>query len=84
MGEQWKHPRARTLLHDGLAIGFCGGLTTFSTLAVETASLLDSQHWATGLIYLFGSLSIAIASAVAGAALVRRVNALRLPLEGER
>ncbi len=53
------------------AIGFCGGFTTFSTLAVEVAQ--RSQHGRIGLAagYLVASLVAGVAAAVLGMALAR-------------
>lgn len=39
-----------------LAVGFCGGLSTYSTFAVEVAALLRSQHCRVALIYLLSTL----------------------------
>ncbi len=41
---------------DALAIGFCGGLTTFSTLAVESVELADDGRTALAAVYVGASL----------------------------
>lgn len=38
-----------------LKVGVCGGFTTFSTLAYESADLLQSGHTMTALAYLLSS-----------------------------
>jgi len=38
-----------------LKVGVCGGFTTFSTLAYESADLLQSGHVVTALAYLLSS-----------------------------
>ena len=67
---------------DAVGIGFCGGLTTFSTFAVETAGFLREGRTGLALAYAIASLFASVAAAVAGAASCRRVRALTLPLEG--
>lgn len=75
------HPLARVTLHDLGAIGFCGGLTTFSTFAVEVVDLIDDGDGALAAVYVAASIAGTIVAALAGAALLRRVRALELPLE---
>lgn len=82
LAEEWTHPWAAPLLRDGVGVGFCGGLTTMSTFALETASLARSGHIATAAIYTLSSVAIGIAAAIAGGAAGRRLVALSLPLEG--
>lgn len=81
LAEEWRHPRARLLLHDFGGIGCCGGLTTFSTFAVEVVELQRGGHRATAAIYAATSVVSAVAGVVVGAGSLRRVRALRLPLE---
>lgn len=81
LAEEFSHPSARLVLHDAGAIGFCGGLTTFSTFSVEVVDLFHGGHLLMGTAYAVGSVVGAIAGLVAGAAALRRVRALTLPLE---
>jgi CrcB protein len=83
LAEEWTHPRARLLLHDGAGIGFCGGLTTFSTVAVEVAAFGRGGRWGLAVVYLGASVVLGVAAAVSAAGLLQRVRALDLPLEGE-
>lgn len=45
-----------------LAVGFCGGLTTFSTFGYETVGLLQSRAYGTALLYAGGSFAMALAA----------------------
>ena len=49
-----------------LAVGFCGGLTTFSTFGYETVSLLQSRAYAVALAYAGGSFAVALLAVVIG------------------
>jgi fluoride exporter len=40
-----------------LAIGFCGALTTFSTLMVELLKMIDASRWALGCGYAAASIA---------------------------
>jgi CrcB protein len=81
LAEEWTHPTLRLLLHDAGGIGFCGGLTTFSTFAVEVVDLSRDGHTTTAAVYAIASVAGTLAAIVAGAALVGRVRAVVLPLE---
>ena len=78
---EWSHASARLLLHDLGGIGFCGGLTTFSTFSVDVARLVRDGHEATATLYALASIAGAVAGVLTGAALLRRVRAVTLPLE---
>ncbi len=53
------------------AIGFCGGFTTFSTLAVEIVQRGQHGHVATAGVYLVSTLVVGFVAAAAGITLVR-------------
>lgn len=82
LAEEWTHPTWSIWARDAVGIGFCGGLTTMSTFAVETAGFLRDDRVGLALTYAVASLVAAVAAAFAGAATCRRVRALALPLEG--
>lgn len=81
LAEEWSHPRARLLLHDAGGIGFCGGLTTFSTFSLEVVNLARDCDTGVAVIYTVASVVAAIAGVTAGAGALRRVRAVTLPLE---
>jgi CrcB protein len=66
--ERW--PRDR-YLRPLVAVGFCGGFTTFSTLAVEIDQRIQHGHGALAAVYLVATLLAGLAAALAGITLAR-------------
>ncbi len=62
------------------AIGFCGGFTTFSTMAVETAQLARHDRAGIAAAYLVSTMAAGLLAAALGIALAR----WKLPLAGRR
>jgi CrcB protein len=83
LAEEWTHPSHRLLLHDVGAIGFCGGLTTFSTFSLEVVNLARDGDTRIAAVYAIASIGASIAGVMAGAAALHRVRALTTPLEEE-
>jgi len=57
-----------------LGTGFCGGLTTFSTMQVETVKMLEHGHVGLAAAYTAASLVAGLAAVQLASALVRRVR----------
>ena len=57
-----------------LGTGFCGGLTTFSTMQVELLRMLDGGHLARALAYALGSIVAGFAAVTLATNLVRRAR----------
>lgn len=64
----------RTALRLGLGTGFCGGFTTFSSLAVEVDGLLRDSAAGTAAAYALGTVAAGLLAALAGAALAGRLH----------
>lgn len=54
-----------------LAVGVLGGYTTFSSLTVETLSLLQTDRWLSGGVNLFGNVILGLLAALSGILLAR-------------
>ena len=56
-----------------LGTGLCGGLTTFSTMQVETLKMIEHQHYGLAAGYTCASIVFGFLAAYLATALVRRV-----------
>ncbi|OBB18941.1 camphor resistance protein CrcB [Mycolicibacterium setense] len=55
-----------------LGTGLCGGLTTFSTMQVETITMLEHGHWVLAAGYTVASIAAGLLAVALATALVRR------------
>ncbi|MGZ4577375.1 MAG: fluoride efflux transporter CrcB, partial [Mycobacterium sp.] len=57
-----------------LGTGFCGGLTTFSTMQVETLKMVQHDHWGLAVAYTATSILLGLLAVYLASAFVRRVR----------
>ncbi|MHA0286362.1 fluoride efflux transporter CrcB [Mycobacterium sp. C3-094] len=60
-----------------LGTGICGGLTTFSTMQVETLRMLEHGHYRLAAAYTVASVAAGLVAVYLATALVRRVRTRR-------
>lgn len=60
-----------------LGTGVCGGLTTFSTLQVETLRMLEDGHYGLAAGYTAASVALGSVAVYLASAMVRRVRVRR-------
>lgn len=60
-----------------LGTGLCGGLTTFSTMQVETITMLEHGHWALAVGYTAASIAAGLLAVAIATAMVRRAAVSR-------
>lgn len=57
-----------------LGTGLCGGLTTFSTMQVETLRMIEHHHYGLAAAYTAGSITAGLVAVYLATAVVRRVR----------
>jgi CrcB protein len=60
-----------------LGTGFCGALTTFSTMQLELVRMLDANRYGLAAAYAAGSIALGYLAVHVATALVRRVRVVR-------
>ncbi|PIW31706.1 MAG: CrcB family protein [Nitrosopumilales archaeon CG15_BIG_FIL_POST_REV_8_21_14_020_37_12] len=70
LSEQWNLDGKYSLF---AAIGFCGSLTTMSSLALDSSNLLDNRHYVTLAVNLLANIGLSIGALIGGKSLMNYI-----------
>ncbi|MCV0372804.1 MAG: CrcB family protein [Nitrosarchaeum sp.] len=70
LSEQWNLDGKYSLF---AAIGFCGSLTTMSSLALDSSNLLDNHHYITLAVNLLANIGLSIGALIGGKSLMNYI-----------
>lgn len=70
----WKEAQLHPSLKLAVTVGFCGGLTTFSTFSWETFELIKNGEWILALLYTLISVLACVLAVSLGVFLAKYVG----------
>lgn len=83
LSQVWSHPKIHMLLHDVLGIGFCGGLSTMSSVAVATSEISRTGNVFSSIPFIAISLFLGFSVYILCILLFQKIKTFAMPLEEE-
>jgi CrcB protein len=72
LSDQWVQQKLSTYIRLGVATGFLGAFTTFSTFSVETLLFIERHEFGMAIVYVLLSIGLGLSATLFGIKLARR------------